>query len=99
MKKIILIISILLLTSHLKSQTYIAENSKITGTWTKENSPYIIEGEVTVPAGGILTINPGTKIHLKAGKHRKFKENGKGYGSIIVYGNIKALGSKRENRG
>ena len=93
MKKILLIIIILLLSFHLKAQTYIAENSKVTGTWTKEKSPYIIEGEVTVPLGTVLTINPGTKIYLKAKKNKRV--NGKGYGSILVNGNIKALGTKR----
>jgi hypothetical protein len=32
------------------------------GTWTQENSPYIVTGNVVVPAGQILTIQPGVSV-------------------------------------
>ncbi|MEE4197550.1 MAG: caspase family protein [Bacteroidales bacterium] len=88
MKKILIIIILLIFSIQLNAQTYIAENSKVDGIWTKENSPYIIMGEVTVPYGGVLKIKPGTEIHLKATEDME-----KGVGTIIVYGTIKALGT------
>ncbi len=32
------------------------------GTWTQENSPYIVTGDVVVPTGEILTIQPGVMV-------------------------------------
>ncbi|MCX6641501.1 MAG: T9SS type A sorting domain-containing protein [bacterium] len=37
-------------------------NGVVSGTWTQASSPYYVMGDVTVPAGGSLTIDPGTQI-------------------------------------
>ena len=34
----------------------------VSGVWSAEGSPYIVEGRVCVPAGETLTITPGTEI-------------------------------------
>lgn len=59
MKSILLILSCLLLFSTISSITVSGNQS---GTWTVGNSPYQIVGDVTVPTGSILTINPGVTI-------------------------------------
>jgi hypothetical protein len=38
-----------------------------TTTWTPGAGPYQVRGEVTVPAGATLVIEPGTAVHFEAG--------------------------------
>ncbi len=51
------------------------------GTWTIENSPYIVTGDVIVPSGEILTIKPGVNV--------LFNNDTK----MTVNGKIKAVGT------
>ena len=37
----------------------------VSGTWTKANSPYLIQGNVTIEGPSTLTIEPGTKIEFQ----------------------------------
>jgi len=46
--------------------TSIPSGSEISGTWTKNNSPYIVEGKATVPNGQTLNIEPGVVVKFKA---------------------------------
>lgn len=43
--------------------TYVSGN--VSGEWTVENSPYLVQDNVVVPAGTRLTINPGVVVKLK----------------------------------
>ena len=36
----------------------------VTGTWMKAGSPYLVEGEITVPDGQSLTIEPGVTVEF-----------------------------------
>ena len=60
----------LFLTGGLNFQS-IAKNveGNQSGEWTLSNSPYIIEGDVTVPSGQSLTIEPGVVIQF-SGNYR-----------------------------
>jgi len=40
------------------------------GTWTRDNSPYNVIGEIRVPPGEILTIEPGVVVNFRG--HYKF---------------------------
>src|SRR5437870_2154090 len=47
-----------------------AASTTITGgivanqTWTAAGSPYLVQGDITIPAGGQLTVEPGTIIQM-----------------------------------
>ncbi len=47
----------------------------VSGTWAKANSPYYINGEITVPNGETLTIEPGVEVVFKG--HYKFNVQGR----------------------
>lgn len=47
----------------------------VSGTWTKTNSPYQVAGEITIPSGETLNIEPGAKVIFKG--HFKFKIRGR----------------------
>ncbi len=78
--KSLVIISILY-PAFLFTQTVIP-GGDVSGTWTKENSPYLIEGEITIPEGSQLTIETGVFIEFQG--HYKFIVKG----SILANGEI-----------
>jgi hypothetical protein len=47
----------------------------VSGTWTATNSPYLIDGDITVPAGQTLTIDPGVEVLFQSAY--KLTEHGK----------------------
>jgi len=70
----------------LSASTLISDGEEIYGNWTKYGSPYIIEGEATVPRGRTLTILPGVVVKLAINQK----------GRIYVEGNIKAVGKSND---
>ena len=52
----------------------------VSGTWTHENSPYCVTGEITIPLGSQLTIEPGVDV-IFTGQH-KFNI----YGTLLANG-------------
>jgi hypothetical protein len=55
------------------------------GTWTESGSPYLIQGEITIPADSTLTIQPGVDVVFQG--HYKF----------IVHGYLRALGTETDS--
>jgi hypothetical protein len=47
------------------AQTTIPGGTNVSGTWTKAGSPYLIEGEITVPDGKSLIIENGVRVEMK----------------------------------
>jgi S-formylglutathione hydrolase len=58
---------------------------KVSGTWTLEGSPYHINGEITIPNGKTLTIEPGVDVVFTG--HYKFN----------VKGRILAIGTEQDS--
>jgi predicted outer membrane repeat protein len=71
MKKQLLALLVIFSIS-LQAQTDVSGNQS--GTWTLANSPYQITGDITVPAGEILTIEAG--VHVVFQGHYKFTIDG-----------------------
>ncbi|MGD7024748.1 cell wall-binding repeat-containing protein [Rossellomorea vietnamensis] len=67
-----------------------AEGTSISGiiksdtVWSKENSPYVLSGDVQIDYGAVLSIEPGTVVE------------GNGF-SLQVWGELEAIGTKSTN--
>ena len=66
-------IILFLITYSVFAQTNVTGNQS--GTWNTSGSPYIVTGNITVPSGEILTVEPGVTINFQG--HYQFKINGK----------------------
>ena len=51
------------------------QTGNVSGTWTLSNSPYHINGEITIPNGETLTIEPGVDVVFTG--HYKFNVQGR----------------------
>jgi hypothetical protein len=70
----------LFLSLFTSAQTTIPSGN-VSGTWTKANSPYRIQGDITVPRDQTLIIQPGVAVEFQ------------GYYMINIKGKIRALGA------
>ncbi|AKT39091.1 right-handed parallel beta-helix repeat-containing protein [Chondromyces crocatus] len=52
------------LTRSAAAQTTIPGGNVINQTWTTAGSPYVVQGDIVVPAGATLTIEAGTQVHF-----------------------------------
>ncbi len=77
----IFVLASILLSKSVIAQTHLREG-EVSGEWTKGNSPYLIDGNISVAAGKKLIIRPGTTILFS------------GSFSMVVRGSINALGEK-----
>ncbi|MCK4559340.1 MAG: right-handed parallel beta-helix repeat-containing protein [Calditrichia bacterium] len=79
-----LILPLLLIeTQSVYAQTDIPAGD-VSGTWTQSNSPYNINGEITIPDGKTLTIEPGVLVRFNG--HYKF----------YVKGTLLAIGTEQD---
>ncbi len=75
----------------------IPDNSIIFGTWAKENSPYVIMGEVTVPEDSTLLIEAGVTVKLKSSiSDSAFYYPTLDVGFIRINGRVVAIGTEGE---
>jgi len=83
MKKIFSLLS-LIIPIILFSETHIPEGN-VNGIWTSENSPYIIDGEISIQTEDLLTIEPGVEVIFS--NHYKFN----------IYGRLLAEGTESDS--
>lgn len=58
----------------------------VSGTWTAEGSPYLINGNIEIPNGQILTIEPGVLVEFQG--HYRFNVQGRLLAEGTEEGNI-----------
>jgi len=81
MKAILIISAVLAFVLISFAQTHIAPGN-VSGTWALSGSPYFIEGEISIPSGQTLTIEPGVLV--------KFQ----GHYTLFVQGRLIAVGTE-----
>ncbi len=84
MKKKVLLILFLAFYIILSSDTIIPAGN-VSGNWDIDGSPYLIEGEITIPDGETLTIDPGILVEFQG--HYKFN----------VQGRLLAIGTEQDS--
>ncbi len=57
---------------------------EVSGTWTLANSPYLIDGDITVPAGETLSIEAGVEVIFQS------------WYKLTVNGNLNAVGTEAD---
>ena len=72
---------VFLKTYNINAQTDI-QAGEVSGTWSSQNSPYRIFGEISIPDQETLTIEPGTNIEFQG--HYKFNVQGR----LLAIGNV-----------
>src|SRR5262245_44646347 len=55
---------LLLLAPHALAETIIPGGPIATQTWTTAGHPYVIQGDITIPPGSTLTIQPGVWVEF-----------------------------------
>jgi len=80
LKKTIIIFSLLFIFAFSLADTHIPAGN-VNGVWTFPNSPYIIDGEISIQMSDDLTIQPGVDVIFNG--HYKF----------IIYGKLLAQGT------
>ncbi len=78
---IILIVSILSFSGSITAQTEI-NGGNVSGTWTKSNSPYIINEDISIQKEFSLIIEPG--VEVKFGAHVKLSA----FGRLLAVGTL-----------
>lgn len=86
MKLRFIIVSILMVILNINtfSQT-IVPGGDVSGTWELANSPYIIQGGITIPNDSTLVIEPGVKVEFQ------------GHYSLTVMGRLLAIGTETDS--
>lgn len=72
-RKILILAGVMGMVAAVCAQTVIP-GGNVSGTWTATGSPYLIEGEITVPSGDSLVVEPGVDVIFQG--HYKLIVNG-----------------------
>ena len=77
----------------LPAQTHISAKSEVSGKWTVAGSPYIVEGEATIPPDSLLTIEAGVEVRFKTGTNYDYLSPAFDLGFLRIKGQLSAQGS------
>jgi len=84
MKKLLCVLAVLAMAAPALAQTDITENVSMNTTWDLGGSPYILQGDINVTSGSILTIDPGVIVKFNAGAKLETHAGG----SIVANGTV-----------
>ena len=84
MKNLLCVLILVFCSTVVFSQTTIP-GGDVSGTWLQSGSPYLIEGEITIPNGETLTIDPGCLIEFQ------------GCFGIGINGKLHAIGTAQDS--
>ena len=94
--KTIGMIFLILLSSGLCSQTFIADRTEVSGTWSKKGSPYYVDGQAIIPEGKTLVIKPGTVVKFRTCNVHDINDDGFNCGYLRVNGILVAKGKSSD---
>lgn len=83
MKRLIGSVILIIISTTIIAQTQVCGNQS--GTWATANSPYHVIGEILIPSGQSLIIEPGVEVNFQG--HYKF----------IVFGYLEAIGTETDS--
>ncbi len=72
--------------------TYIHDSISANTTWSPDGNPYIVQNDITVARGAVLTIAPGTEIHFVANTSGKPGDGP----NLVVEGGLRAVGDNTQ---
>jgi parallel beta-helix repeat protein len=67
--------------------TYVHDAISVSTEWTQANSPYILQNDVAVQKGAVLTIDPGVTVQFMTPSNAHASTN------LVIQGAIKAVGA------
>jgi parallel beta-helix repeat protein len=76
--------ALFLFQNYIFSQTDVPAGS-VSGTWTREDSPYNVQGDIMIDDGNVLVINPGVTVNFAGMK------------SLTVAGRLLAVGNETDS--
>jgi parallel beta-helix repeat protein len=69
--------------------TYVTANITASASWTKDNSPYVIQNDITIVQGAVLTIEAGTEVRFTAPQGGQVGRSP----NLVVRGGLRAIGN------
>jgi len=80
-------------SSGASAQTVVPAGNLSTQTWTLVGSPYVISGDVTIPAGVTLTVDAGVEIQVAANTDSQASGLDSNRVEVVVAGTLKLNGT------
>lgn len=81
-----------LLPSLALASTTVPGGTVVNETWTTAGSPYILQGDITIPANAFWKVMPGVEIHVAQGDQQGSGEDANRV-EIIVEGDVELVGT------
>src|SRR5262245_9238785 len=73
--------------------TYVTQHVTASTTWTKDNSPYVIQSDILVAKGAILTLEPGVEVRFASTAGGKVTAATTDNTDLIIQGGLVAVGN------